>query len=198
MKVLAFTDMHGSLKAMQSIKSKSKSADMIFCCGDITIFEQDLEKIIKKLDSIGKPVLIIPGNHESPENLEDACEKTKNIHLLDDSFYETNEFIILGAEGNGFSTEDKQFRKNAKKFKKILAKRKGKKFLLITHAPPYETKHDLLMENHCGNKDIKKFIKETKPEFAFCGHIHENSYTKDKIGNTVTINPGPKGRLIKV
>lgn len=198
MKILAFTDIHGSSKAMQIIKTKSKNVDMIFCCGDITIFEQGLGKIIKNLDSLGKPVLIIPGNHETPEALEQECEKTKNIHFLDDSFFETNEYMILGAEGNGFSTEDKQFRKNSKKFKKILDKRKEKKFLLITHAPPYGTKQDLLMENHCGNKDIKKFIKETQPVYAFCGHIHENSYTKDKIGKTITINPGPKGRIINV
>lgn len=198
MKVLAFTDMHGSSKAMQSIRAKSKNVDMIFCCGDITIFEQELEKTIKKLDSLQKPVLIIPGNHETPEALEEICEKTKNIHFLDDSFYETREHIILGAEGNGFSTEDKQFKKNAKKFKKILAKRKDKKFILITHAPPYGTNHDLMLENHCGNKDIRKFIEETQPLYAFCGHIHENSYTKDRIKNTLTSNPGPRGRIFNI
>ncbi len=198
MKILAFTDMHGSPKAFQKIKQKSKNADIIICCGDITIFENDLKKIIKRFDSLGKTMLIIPGNHEFPEELEALCKKTKNLHYIEKSYYETDEFIFLGAEGNGFSIEDKTFRKTAKKFRKIIDKNKSKKHILITHAPPFGTRHDLLIDEHCGNKEIKDFIIKAQPAYAFCGHIHENSYTKDTIRKTITMNPGPEGRLIKI
>ena len=38
MKILAFTDMHESLIALNRVKKKSSKADVIVCCGDISIF----------------------------------------------------------------------------------------------------------------------------------------------------------------
>ena len=66
MKILAFVDTHGSDKAINKIREKAKkeNADILICAGDVSVFEQNLEKILKKLDSLNKPVLIIPGNHD--------------------------------------------------------------------------------------------------------------------------------------
>ncbi len=190
--------MHGSLRAFDDIKRKSRKADLILCCGDFTIFENDMIKILKKFDSLTKRMVIIPGNHETGKSLSEACKKTKNIHFINNSFYEDESLVVLGSEGDGFAIEDKEFRRTAKKFKNILSKKRNKKHILITHAPPYGTKHDLLIDEHCGNKDIRDFIEDSMPLYAFCGHIHENSYTKDTIGQTKTMNPGPTGRVIRI
>ncbi|MGM5482211.1 MAG: metallophosphoesterase family protein [Nanobdellota archaeon] len=198
MKILAFTDMHGSMKAFNAIKKKSKKAELILCCGDFTIFEIEIEEIIKKLDSLEKPMLIIPGNHEKDSTVEKLCKRTNNLHYINGTYYEDNNILVFGAEGNGFSIRDKHFEKMAKKFKRVHKRNKNKPYILITHAPPYGTRHDLLIDEHCGNKTIRDFIKDTQPLYAFCGHIHENSYTKDTIEDTTTINPGPKGKIIEV
>lgn len=198
MRILAFTDMHGSMKAFKSIKRKSKNVDLILCCGDFTIFELEMEKLLKKFDALKRPFLVIPGNHEMGDEVEDFCKQSRFLHYIDESYYETDNLIVLGAEGNGFAMKDKHFEKVAKRFNKILAKKKTKKVILMTHAPPYGTKHDLLIDEHCGNKSIRDFIKKKQPQYAVCGHIHENAYSKDKIGETITINPGPEGRIIRI
>jgi len=198
MKILAFADMHGSKKALKQVLKKAKGAELVICCGDLTIFEQFLKKWLKDLNHLKIPVLIIPGNHENSRVLKKACSYFENIIYMDARAFESDDFIILGAEGNGFSMVDKAFDKVAKGFYKILKNNK-KKYILMTHAPPYDTKLDRLFDGgHCGNKSIRKFILKSKPSFAFSGHIHENNGKKDKLGRTTIINPGPHGMLVSV
>ncbi len=198
MRILAFADIHGSSAAIRTLKKKSRNVDLILNLGDFTIFQSDMQKIIKKLDAFGKPQLIIPGNHEDEEDVEKALSKTKNMIYLNESYYATDELIVLAAEGNGFSFRDPVFEKAAKKLARVLKHHKGKKYILMTHAPPYGTSHDSLAEEHCGNKSIRDFIRKTGPDYALCGHIHENFYTKDRIKKTITLNPGPMGRIITI
>jgi Icc-related predicted phosphoesterase len=92
---------------------------------------------------------------------------------------------------------DKEFEKTARKFEKRL-KPNDKKYVLMTHAPPYGTKLDALLDGHCGNKSIRGFIQRTKPDYAFSGHIHENEGKRDRLGKTRLINPGPFGMVVSV
>ena len=43
MNLLFFSDMHGNLKVLDSLKNKAKEADGIVCSGDFTVFEEDIE-----------------------------------------------------------------------------------------------------------------------------------------------------------
>lgn len=198
MKILCFTDTHGSSEAFNVLKAKSRTADLLLCCGDFTVFERNMKNILNKFSSLGKPILLIPGNHEISSNVRDACDKFKNITYINNSYYADDNMLILGLEGNGFSLRDRQFEKDSKKFLRIIKQHKGKKIILMTHAPPYGTAHDEIYDEHCGNESIRKFIEKVQPDYALCGHIHENNYSKDKIGKTDTLNPGPKGRFIKL
>jgi uncharacterized protein len=194
MKLLLFTDTHGSEKALKDLKKKSKGVDAVVCAGDISIFEENMNKLLSKLNKFNVPIIMIHGNHEEKSNLEKACSKFKNIDFLNDKTKSLDDIVFLGHGGGGFSKRDKEFERAMKNFKGI----KGKKFVLVTHAPPYNTKLDELMDGHCGNISITKFIKKFKPDLAICGHIHENDGKKDYIGKTKIINPGYKGRIINV
>ena len=73
MHILAFVDSHGMADAMKELERKAKFADIILCAGDFTIFERDMDKVLKRMNSFGKPVLLIHGNHESESELQKAC-----------------------------------------------------------------------------------------------------------------------------
>ncbi|MBN2457723.1 metallophosphoesterase family protein [Candidatus Woesearchaeota archaeon] len=198
MRLLVFTDMHGSEKAFENIKKKSKNADLILNCGDFTIFQQKMAYWLKRFESLKKPMLIVPGNHENEDELSDACSRLKHVQCLVDEAVLIEGVLILAAEGNGFALRDKRFEMVAKVFKKIIKKSRPAKLILMTHAPPHGTDLDSLVDGHTGNKTIRDFIRQAKPDYAFCGHIEENSYKKDKIGKTVVWNPGPEGRLLSL
>jgi len=195
MMILAFVDTHGDMDCIRKLKKKAAKADIILCAGDVTIFENHIKSILAELNSFNKPVLIIPGNHESEGRLRTECEHHKNMVCLHKEFYEKENILFTGFGGGGFSLRDSKFEKFTDKVKQ---KRIGKQLVLLLHGPPYGNQTDMIMEEHAGNKSYRDFIREEKPLLVICGHLHENEGVQDKMGKTLIINPGPEGQLIEI
>lgn len=196
MKLLAFTDIHGSISAINKIKQKVKAADYLVCCGDITIFETNIEEILTQIDKIGKPVLMIPGNHESEELMDGMCKIFDNLISIHKHPHKIGDTLFLGYGGGGFSFKDPDFAKTMKRYAKQM--KAAKKVVIVTHAPPYGTKVDMVLDQHTGNITMRKFIEKSQPTLFICGHIHECNGKRDKLGETKIVNPGPFGKLLTV
>jgi len=210
MKILAFSDLHSKprspdyvdfyaiLKYIKKLKEKAKKSkpDVIVCSGDVSLFEHDLEEIMHKISKLGKKILIIPGNHETPSLMRKICSFYDNITYINKKAVKIGDFVFVGFTGEGFLRQDPEM---AKFIKKIKPKIKGKKVVLVTHAPPYRTKLDKIGRSSCGNKTISDFIRKNKNiVLATCGHLHENAGKEDKLGKTKIVNPGPLGKVIKI
>ncbi|MBI2673390.1 metallophosphoesterase [Candidatus Woesearchaeota archaeon] len=197
MKILAFADVHGSMASIKKLKEKAEFADLLVCAGDISNWSTDTNKMLKELSQIKKPLLMINGNHESDQELREQCKRYKNILFIHNATYEVDNYVFFGYGGGGFSLEDEGFVSAAKKFKKTI--KKSQKVILITHAPPYNTRLDELpFSGHAGCKSIRDFIDEVKPILSISGHLHENFHIRQKIGETVLINPGPDGKILEI
>lgn len=195
MMLLAFVDTHGDMEALRKLKRKAAKADLVLCAGDITIFENHLRAVLREINSFGKPVLMIHGNHEGESRLKEECKKHSNLVFLSERFYEKENIVFAGFGGGGFSPRDVLFDKFAEKIKR---KKEGKQLVLLLHGPPYGNKTDRIMNEHAGNKSYTDFIKHEKPLIVICGHLHENEGIQDKIGKSIIINPGPEGKLIEL
>ena len=201
MKILAFTDIHGSLLAFKRIESKVRISkpDLIICTGDVSIFERGILGILKRLNRLGKEVVIIHGNHESEKTFLKHSKILKNIIYIHNKSFTKGNYLFLGNGGEGFSIIDRKFEKVARNvFEPIIHHNKEKKIILLTHAPPYKTRLDNIVDGHCGNKSIRTFIEKNKIDLHFCGHIHENFGKEDKTKKTRIINPGPFGKIIVI
>ena len=196
MRILAFVDVHGSKAALKKLREKAQKADLLICAGDVSIFEHGMSAIVEELDRFGKPLLIVHGNHESESSLRKACKGSKNILWLHDQLVLVENFAFFGHGGGGFSLEDKEFEASAKVWLGKIPS--GKKFVFVTHAPAHKTALDALADDHVGNKSYREFILATKPLVHICGHLHENAGKHDQIGKTLSINPGPLGKFIRV
>jgi Icc-related predicted phosphoesterase len=194
MKIYAFVDLHGDILALKHVISASKSADILVCAGDLSNFEQNLGRLIEQLSSLKKKCIIIPGNHESPDELKEVCSRYDDIVYLHKGVLQLEGVTFIGYGGGGFSLMDKEFERFAEKVKPHI---KGK-LVLITHAPPHGTAVDDIYGEHRGNRSIRSFIASSKPVLAICGHLHENSGIEDTIGKTRIINPGKKGKIVIV
>ena len=194
MKLLVFGDIHGSLSALKKIEEKSRHADLLLCHGDLTIFEQDIDYIMKKLDKLNKEILLTHGNHESEDILKRLSSHYKNIIFIHNKRIIKDNILILGWGGGGFSIRDQKFEKFIKKHKEEIRKHKT---ILLVHVPPYGTKTDRIGKGHVGNKSVRDFIYEYQPLLVVCGHIHEG-FGEDRIKKTLIINPGPYGRVIEI
>ncbi len=199
MKLLAFTDLHGSKKSTDLIikKAKKENPDFLVCTGDISNWGKNVKDIISKFKDLEIPLLIISGNHEDGIALEEISKKFNFVICLDGGSYELEDYVFFGYGGGAFSKKDKDFERISKKFEKVLNKKK--KFILLVHAPPYGTKlDDLPLLGHSGNNSIRKFIEKNNPSLVICGHLHENFNVIDKIKTSVVVNPGPDGKMIKI
>lgn len=198
MKILAFVDMHGSKPALKKLlrKAETENPDIIICAGDFTIFERNMTPILLELDLIGKPVLIIHGNHEDPCTLKESISMFNNIFELHEKHHIFGDAVFIGYGGGGFSVIDPDFERQQKNFEAML--KKGTKTIIVTHAPPYGTVLDLIQNQHCGNKTISEFIRKVQPDLLITGHLHENGGKRDMMGKTIVANPGPEGMIFEI
>ena len=200
MKILAFSDTHGSKQKIRKLKNiiNIENPDVIVCAGDITNFEDKIRSILIKLNSYKKPVVIIHGNHESIETFKLIKYNYKNINYIHGKSFKFNNYLFIGFGGGGFSEIDSDLKKASKRLEHILDQNKGKKIIMVTHGPPYGTKLDRLNKEFTGSKTLTDFIKKNKPELLICGHIHENEGKQDFMGKTKIVNPGPIGKILVV
>lgn len=69
-------------------------------------------------------------------------------------------------------------------------------WILVAHAPPYDTKLDRLPEipEPIGSRAVKEFIRTRRPLCALHGHVHESPEVTgayhDDIGGVLCVNPG--------
>ena len=199
MKILAFVDPHNDKLAMKEILKKEKKADILICAGDIAWFGKGLSATLKKLAKLDKLVLLVHGNtpHETAKDFKNITKKYKNLRFIHRKSFRMGKRVFIGYGGGGFSQRDKRFEKLIHEFKKTM--KKGDEVILVTHAPPYNTKLDDMGEiGHVGSKSIIKAIKSIKPLLLICGHIHETFKAKQVIDKTLAINPGPDGEILKV
>jgi len=197
MKLLAFVDMHSSNSCLVRIEEKAlrHNPDVLLVGGDLSFFEDGLELILPRLNMLNVPVLIIPGNHEDPSTLRKLCFGLDNLFFIHKKQMVIKDVLFLGYGGSGFARIDPEFEEASNAFSGML---KHDKTVLLTHAPPYNTKLDLINKEHVGNESIRNFIDHNDITLAVSGHLHENFNRKDRIRNTLVINPGPEGTLIEI
>ena len=152
MKIFAFVDLHGRRTALKKIVARANKPDidLVVNAGDLTIFGDKLNAIARELSRIKKPIIMIPYNHETDEQILKVCKKYFNMIYLQKRWLRKKEYLFMGYGGGGFAFIDKKFEKTASKFKKLI--KKGDKVILVSHAPPYGTKVDKIGREHCGNK----------------------------------------------
>jgi hypothetical protein len=183
---------------------KSKDVDIVVCCGDLSNFGEDYESSFKLMKKIEKPILIVPGNHEKNQFIDELCakhEKMKNVH---GSFYKFDDITFIGCGGASLSPFETPHELTGKKFKDIFDKlqefvNESSKAVFIGHEPPSITTLDFIEGvGHVGNMRVREFLEKNADRIVlgFFGHIHECAGKEDMIKKTRIINPGKNGKII--
>ncbi|MCD6483475.1 MAG: metallophosphoesterase [Candidatus Odinarchaeota archaeon] len=196
MKVLAITDIHGNLGAVQRIFDKDiQDINVILVCGDITHFGSiaKTEKILKEITKHGIPTYFVPGNCDNRSLLDlEELAGAINIH---GRIVKINQLSIVGIGGSPITPFNTNIEFSENDFEAIIQiiekDIEPNKWILCAHSPPYGTAIDLLFNGkHAGSRTIYKFIEKGKPLLSIHGHIHE-ARGIDKIESIPVVNPGP-------
>lgn len=193
MRILAIADIHGSRRVLRGARfiEKSYGVDLILVAGDITNFGPPsfVDDLVSALES---RILAVPGNCDPSPVIDRLEDLGVSIHgrgiRLGDRYF-------AGAGGSPPIPADTPFEIPDEAIGEIMRKalsgfNRGE-LILLTHAPPYRTKIDVIYSgSHVGSKSIKRIIEEKSPRLVVSGHIHE-ARGVDRIGDTILVNPGP-------
>lgn len=201
MKIIAMSDFHGDYSLAEKILKKANNPDMIVLTGDITNFgPQPDKRALKLLDIINtiypnNTILAIPGN----------CDQRSILNTLDESrainlhkkMYKKDDIVFLGLGGSNptpFNTPFELTEEEISNFLKELLDKasgfKGKKTVLVTHAPPKNTL-DKVSKVRVGSEALTEAIGSV--DLILCGHIHECQGVKE-ISGTKIVNVGQASR----
>ena len=195
MKILVFSDIHNDLTALRGLIATD--ADYYVAAGDLVSWGKGLDKCGEILKPKGDRVWVIPGNHESAEQIGDFCSTYRLRDIHDELFeVEGRWFGGLGySSPTPFNTPgeytEEQLARRLERFKNLDA--------MFCHAPPYGTALDRVREGlHAGSKSMKEFIESSQPSYFFCGHIHEAEGKELQMGKTMAVNVGKRGYLLSL
>ena len=207
MKICAFSDTHGQYDF------KVEPCDIVLICGDIVpldiqmldTFSEEWFKIffIPWCNNLPcEKVVFIAGNHDfflknHPDRMRELLKGQDKIIYLECETYEYQRKVIYGTPickrfGSWAFMEGQEEQKE--RYQRHL-EAIGKIDIIMSHDCPYGISDVLLQEDcrwadgsHIGNKALRWFVDEAKPEFVFEGHLHSCEHGKTMHGNTAVYN----------
>lgn len=195
MKLLIFSDIHSDLKALERLMETE--ADYYFAAGDMVNWGRHLDAVGEILKQRTGNMYVIPGNHESPEQIARFCGKF-GFHDFHDQKLEIDGYHVVGLGcsnltpfGTPGEYTEEELTRRASAFNGL------KPMIAIFHCPPYQTRLDRIANlKHAGSTAVRDFLLREKPRYFFCGHIHEAAGVAEKLGETSAMNVGKKGYLL--
>jgi len=195
MRALIFSDIHGDLNALERLMATE--ADYYFAAGDLATWSRGLECCGEVMRPKASQVYVLPGNHESAEQIADLCEQF-GFHYFHERQVVVDAYHVAGlgySSPTPFNTPgeytESQLEARLRSFAGL------DPLVLICHAPPFDTDLDQVRFGvHAGSRSVRRFIDLHQPRYFFCGHIHEAEGVQVRIGSTTAINVGKRGYLL--
>jgi len=192
---ISFTFIYSQGPIVEAMKAKSRS--LAPALNSVTPYKVEKNKVYVRTPNAFLLDSITNGSAQIKEVFKET-NTGKEFAIFDAYFIDLHKkiktidnFNFIGYGGGGFSQRDKELEEFSKKIKK-------ENVIFITHAPPYKTKLDKLPMGNVGSVSIRKFIEKIKPILFICGHLHENENKRQKLKQTLMINPGYKGEIIEI
>jgi hypothetical protein len=203
-RLLVFSDLHSDVKALERLMEIE--ADYYFAAGDLVNWARGLEKMGDIMKPRASQMYVLPGNHESSDDIVRLCAEHgfTNFHgrslVIENTGDGTGSIRVCGL---GYSSPT-PFATPGEYSEEEMAARLApfaavKPDVLICHAPPLNTPLDRIREGlHGGSNAVRDFINMHQPRYFFCGHIHEAAGTVLQLGATRAQNVGKQGYLLTV
>ena len=198
-RLLLFSDVHGDRDACWQIVNQAPDADVVVGAGDFCVMRRNLGPPIDVLSNIDTPTVLVPGNAETENELEEACAEWDNVHVLhgDGCTIDGLDFYGLGggvpitpfgAWSYDFSEEDAA----------NLLTDCPEGAVLVSHSPPKDVVDRDSSGQSLGSTAVRSAIEAKQPQLTVCGHIHGSWEEEGTLSSTPVINAGPNGLFREV
>lgn len=190
MKILGFSDLHGSAKQARELVSASAGADLVIGAGDFCNMRKGLDEAMALLSGIRAPMVLVPGNAESAEELQAAADE--GIAVLHGRGISIGGVKLFGLGGGVPPTPFGEWSWDlSEEAAGDLLSRCETADIVITHSPPKGVADRTSGGISVGSEAIAAAIERVQPGLALCGHIHDSWGEEGTIGRTRIVNLGP-------
>ncbi|UCH35577.1 MAG: metallophosphoesterase family protein [Armatimonadota bacterium] len=194
MRILAFSDMHGDVRAVAAAASELAAADLVLLAGDITHFggRRAAAELIGELRKHNQRVLAVAGNCDTPEAATYLADEGISVH---------RRHVIVGGlavAGVGGSlpcpgrTPNEISESDFARYlgEAVAGVAAATPLVLLLHQPPFGAAIDRSHSgDHVGSHAVRTFVEDRRPLLCIAGHIHE-ARGQDRIGDSAVVNPG--------
>lgn len=196
-KLLIFSDIHNDWKALERLLATD--ADYYIAAGDQITWAKGIERCGEILQTRGDRVYVLPGNHESADQVAGMCARF-GLHDFHERHMRVGKWQVAGlgySNPTPFNTpgeySELELSERLRRFTDLSP------LVLICHAPPFGTDLDQIRQGlHAGSHSVREFIEKQQPEYFFCGHIHEAEGVAIEMGKTRARNVGKRGYLLEL
>lgn len=197
MRILIFSDIHVDVRALERLMAVQ--ADMYISAGDLATWARGLDKLGPAMQEKADRVYVMPGNHESEQDIAAFCSKW-GFHPFHGCSMEVAGWHVAGLGYSSPTPFDTPGEYSEEEIANRLAPFTGLKPLaLICHCPPLGTALDQVRPGlHAGSRAVREFIEREQPERFYCGHIHEAEGVRIQMGATLAENVGKRGSLLEI
>ncbi len=194
MRLLLFSDLHRDLEAARSIVERADDVDVVIGAGDFATQRRGLGEIMDVLRTIQRPMVLVAGNGESPDELEEACRGWETAHVLhgESAVIDGITFFGLGGAVPVTPFGDWSFDLAEEAAAALLAAC-PEGAVLVSHSPPSgHVDRDAAGRSH-GSTAVLDAIEARHPRLVVCGHIHAGWGQRSEAAGAVVVNAGPVG-----
>ena len=194
MRLLLFSDVHSDRGACQKIVEASHDVDVVIGAGDFCNMRRGLEEVIALLSPIATPAVVVPGNAESYEELQQACRQWPSAVVLHGSQAKINGVVFFGIGGGIPVTPfgDWSYDFTEEQAASLLNDCPAE-CVLVSHSPPKGVLDLSSSGDSLGSETVRSVVEDKKPRLVACGHIHESGGRTEKVGSSTVVNAGPRG-----
>lgn len=197
MKILAFSDLHHARRRAETLVEASSEADLVIGAGDFCNMREGLPEAMNLLGGIKAPMVVVPGNAESADELHDAAHAGTTV--LHGSGTEIDGLRFFGL---GYGVPVTPFGAWScdltEEFAADLLARCEAADVMILHSPPKGIADRTSGGVSVGSTAIFEAIERVQPTLALCGHIHDSWGQNGHIGRTRVVNLGPTPNWFEV
>ena len=208
MRILAISDVHGSIAALSRIGAMAGDVDLLLIAGDLTDFggANEAKNLLSFLEAFKGKMILVPGNCDKKGARE--VFSTEEI-CADGRFVEAGGARVIGAGGcplrTGLTPYERQDYELSDALELALEELAeagsdpSRPLIVLSHTPPKASGADRRKGADVGSPALKEALLRITPPLWVCGHIHESPCAA-YLGRTLVLNPGSlhEGRYAEV
>lgn len=190
MKILAFSDLHLARARAEEIVAASRVADVVIGAGDFCNMRKGIAEAMELIAGIEKPLVLVPGNNESLEEL--AMAAPPGAFVLHGDTISIDGVTFFGIGGGipvtpfGAWSWDVPEEEAAELFEAAVGAD-----VIVSHSPPKGIADRIGTGLSVGSTAVRDAAQTIQPKLLVCGHIHDCWGEEGTIGATRVKNLGP-------